>query len=102
MDPNARSMRYKSWPYYEDWKIIFGKDRATGDTADDIYDAYVDLRDQDIGGDRDIGGGQGIRVDEGIDCDVEVDLEQLLENEEAAESVSHSYKTREVPNLKKK
>lgn len=35
------------------------------------------------------GGCQGIRVDEGIDCDVEVDLEQLLENEEATESVSH-------------
>lgn len=26
-------MRYKSWPYYKDWEIIFGKDRATGDAA---------------------------------------------------------------------
>ncbi|KAG6392976.1 hypothetical protein SASPL_147206 [Salvia splendens] len=26
-DSNAKTMRNKSWPYWEDWKTIFGKDR---------------------------------------------------------------------------
>lgn len=26
-------MRCKSWPYYKDWVIIFGKDRATGESG---------------------------------------------------------------------
>ncbi|XP_047978496.1 uncharacterized protein LOC125220369 [Salvia hispanica] len=30
IDSNARLMRNRSWPFWEDWKIIFGKDRATG------------------------------------------------------------------------
>lgn len=41
-------MRFKSWPYYPDWVIIFVKDRATGDqgaTAPDIIKnkAYVPM-----------------------------------------------------------
>lgn len=32
-DPHARNMRHKSWPYFKDWEVIFGKDRATGDTS---------------------------------------------------------------------
>lgn len=45
-DPSARNMRYKSWPYYKDWEIIFGKDRAAGDVSkawQDMVrdDAYV-------------------------------------------------------------
>lgn len=44
LDPNARLMRHKSWPYYEDWKEIFGKDRATGENAEDIAEAWNDIR----------------------------------------------------------
>ncbi|KAL8542872.1 hypothetical protein ACS0TY_003672 [Phlomoides rotata] len=33
-DPNARLMRHKSWPMYEDWCEIFGYSRATGDGAE--------------------------------------------------------------------
>lgn len=29
-------MRYKAWPLYNDWVIVFGRDRATGDTAHPI------------------------------------------------------------------
>ncbi|CAA0830000.1 Unknown protein [Striga hermonthica] len=39
VDANARSMRHKSWPYYYDWIEIFGKDRATGHQAEDLFDA---------------------------------------------------------------
>ncbi|XP_042057853.1 uncharacterized protein LOC121802287 [Salvia splendens] len=38
-DPDARIMRYKSWPLWEEWKIIFGKDRATGGTSETIGEA---------------------------------------------------------------
>ncbi|KAG6421990.1 hypothetical protein SASPL_118556 [Salvia splendens] len=34
-DSGARFIRYKSWPYYADWKMVFGKDRATGNNAQD-------------------------------------------------------------------
>ncbi|KAL8494052.1 hypothetical protein ACS0TY_025017 [Phlomoides rotata] len=33
-DPNARLMRHKSWPLYEDWCEIFGQTRATGEGAE--------------------------------------------------------------------
>ena len=29
-----KGMRNKSFPYYEDWLVLFGKDRATGDLAE--------------------------------------------------------------------
>ncbi|XP_012839985.1 PREDICTED: uncharacterized protein LOC105960374 isoform X2 [Erythranthe guttata] len=40
-------MRFKSWPYYSDWTIIFGKDRATGESAEALFDAVNDLTKQD-------------------------------------------------------
>ncbi|KAG6432783.1 hypothetical protein SASPL_104370 [Salvia splendens] len=30
-DNSARLLRNKAWPLYNDWKIVFGKDSATGD-----------------------------------------------------------------------
>ncbi|KAL8457779.1 hypothetical protein ACS0TY_035599 [Phlomoides rotata] len=38
VDPNVKTMRHKSWPYYEKWVDIFGKDRATGEHAADPND----------------------------------------------------------------
>lgn len=32
-------MRYKSWPFYEDWQSIFGKDRSAGARAEEVADA---------------------------------------------------------------
>ncbi|KAK6147539.1 hypothetical protein DH2020_018451 [Rehmannia glutinosa] len=37
-DGNAKIMRYKSWSYYKDWCDIFGKDRATGHSAEGFVD----------------------------------------------------------------
>ncbi|KAG6385343.1 hypothetical protein SASPL_154176 [Salvia splendens] len=42
-DPNARFMRYKSWPLWNDWKMVFDKDRASGDVAHDTNDAFDHL-----------------------------------------------------------
>ncbi|KAL8514399.1 hypothetical protein ACS0TY_013492 [Phlomoides rotata] len=33
VDPNARLMRSKSWPLYDDWCEIFGNSRATGEAS---------------------------------------------------------------------
>ncbi|KAL8476549.1 hypothetical protein ACS0TY_029015 [Phlomoides rotata] len=41
--PHVKSMRFKSWPYYEAWLNIFGKDRATGEHASDPMDFVNEL-----------------------------------------------------------
>lgn len=33
--------------FYEDWKEIFGKDRANGGNAEDIYEAWNEMRKDD-------------------------------------------------------
>ncbi|KAG8372708.1 hypothetical protein BUALT_Bualt12G0094800 [Buddleja alternifolia] len=38
-EPNARTMRYNSWPYYDSWCEVFGIDRANGNGAEDFHDA---------------------------------------------------------------
>ncbi|KAG6415957.1 hypothetical protein SASPL_123378 [Salvia splendens] len=43
-DKNAKGMRNKSWPFWEDWKSIFGKDRATGVGGEDIEVAAATLQ----------------------------------------------------------
>ncbi|KAL8492839.1 hypothetical protein ACS0TY_024148 [Phlomoides rotata] len=42
-DPNAINMRYKSWPLFEDWKEIFGMERANGAVAEDVMQAVNNL-----------------------------------------------------------
>ncbi|KAL8475653.1 hypothetical protein ACS0TY_028351 [Phlomoides rotata] len=37
-DAQKRTMRHKSWPYYENWLDIFGKDRVTRENAADPTD----------------------------------------------------------------
>ncbi|KAG6387555.1 hypothetical protein SASPL_152747 [Salvia splendens] len=41
---NARYMRYKSWPMFDEWKEIFGKDRATGSSGRDLQELYHGVR----------------------------------------------------------
>ena len=38
-DSNARYMRNKSWPQFEDWKEVFGQDRADGVKCVDLGDS---------------------------------------------------------------
>ncbi|KAH7841762.1 hypothetical protein Vadar_034012 [Vaccinium darrowii] len=49
-DSNADGLRYKTFPYYEDWCIIFGNDRATGEMAESAADMVEAI---DIEGDAD-------------------------------------------------
>ncbi|KAG6426789.1 hypothetical protein SASPL_111023 [Salvia splendens] len=42
-DQNARGMRNKAWPYLEQWKEIFGKDRANRAGVEDVMDAVNSL-----------------------------------------------------------
>ncbi|XP_028102674.1 uncharacterized protein LOC114301915 [Camellia sinensis] len=39
--PDAKGMRNKPFPLYEDWLILFGKDRAIGELAEDPADAVT-------------------------------------------------------------
>ncbi|KAG6405281.1 hypothetical protein SASPL_132868 [Salvia splendens] len=39
-DANARGMRHRSWHLWDDWKVLFGKDRAVGTVAKDTFDAH--------------------------------------------------------------
>ncbi|KAL1564276.1 hypothetical protein AAHA92_06641 [Salvia divinorum] len=43
-------MRNKSWPLWEDWKCIFGKDRVTGCGAEDVEIATSQVRTRLAGG----------------------------------------------------
>ncbi|XP_057791224.1 uncharacterized protein LOC131008358 [Salvia miltiorrhiza] len=43
VDTSVRNFRYKSWPFVEDWKLIFGMDRANGDEAEDLMEAAHDM-----------------------------------------------------------
>lgn len=42
-------MRHKSWPFYNDWCVIFGKDRATGHDGQDWGDASHKIHNHDRG-----------------------------------------------------
>ncbi|KAG6399546.1 hypothetical protein SASPL_141027 [Salvia splendens] len=55
VDPKAKFIRHKSWPLWETWKIIFGKDRAIGGCAENISVAAARLR---------VSGGGGSQCDE--------------------------------------
>lgn len=39
-------MRNRAWPFWEDWKIIFGKDRASGSNAEDVMEQVKALYSQ--------------------------------------------------------
>ncbi|KAL1533495.1 hypothetical protein AAHA92_33374 [Salvia divinorum] len=41
-DSNARHLRGKSWPLWDDWKLIFGKDMATRGTSEGVGQAIKD------------------------------------------------------------
>ena len=43
VDSNARLIRNKPWRYLDDWKIIFGKDRASGDIVEGVKKAVNEL-----------------------------------------------------------
>ncbi|GFZ08805.1 hypothetical protein Acr_20g0006130 [Actinidia rufa] len=46
-DVDAKSLRNKSWPFYEDRLIIFGKDRAIGEFAESAADAVENMDKED-------------------------------------------------------
>ncbi|KAG8388605.1 hypothetical protein BUALT_Bualt02G0142900 [Buddleja alternifolia] len=53
-DSNARTMSYKSWPLYNDWEEIFGKDRATGENVEGFPDVVQQMLNENnnvVGGD---------------------------------------------------
>ncbi|KAH7862312.1 hypothetical protein Vadar_002855 [Vaccinium darrowii] len=51
-DNNAKGLRFKSFPYYDDWSLIFDNDRATGDMAKSAADVVEALGVEDVNGDE--------------------------------------------------
>ncbi|KAL1567524.1 hypothetical protein AAHA92_02995 [Salvia divinorum] len=43
VDSNARYMRFKVWPMFDEWKDIFGKDQATCSTRRDLLELNHDV-----------------------------------------------------------
>ncbi|KAL1550152.1 hypothetical protein AAHA92_18152 [Salvia divinorum] len=48
IDPDAKFMRNKSWPLWEHWQVIFGKDMAGGEGAEDMHDAAFVAKSQQV------------------------------------------------------
>lgn len=38
----------KGWPLFEGWKVVFGKDRATGENAEGVMDAVNDMMNEHV------------------------------------------------------
>lgn len=83
-------MRYKSWPYYEVWQEIFGKDRANGEAAEDLLDAYNAIGEEDIsshGGTRE---------------NYEFTAEDAPEKDGEGNSAANSHKSAPIPKPRRK
>lgn len=83
-------MRFKSWPYYSSWQEIFGKDRANGEAAEDIPDAYHAMRNDDM----DSAGGKS--------ANFEFNLDDISEKEGEGDSAAQSQKSAHVAKPKRK
>ncbi|KAL7218777.1 hypothetical protein ACSBR2_011945 [Camellia fascicularis] len=44
---DAKRIRNRPFPFYEDWLILFEKDRATGELAEDLADAVAAMEKED-------------------------------------------------------
>ncbi|KAL1556536.1 hypothetical protein AAHA92_12146 [Salvia divinorum] len=67
-------MRNKSWPYWEEWKEIFGHDRANGKNAEDVLEFVNELQAHDNIGNM------------GVDGDYHANLEDIFVNENVPNS----------------
>lgn len=92
-------MRDKSWPQFEAWKEIFGKDRANGASAEVILDAVNDLYSNEKQGSN------------GDDEDINLSVEDISSNDTllhtssdnpAAERSNQTSKDTRVPTPNKK
>ncbi|KAL8481502.1 hypothetical protein ACS0TY_027854 [Phlomoides rotata] len=74
-DSHVKTLRFKSWPYYEKWLDIFGKDRATGEQAADPIDLVNELlrgSDEQEGDTTDKVDPQGLNPEELLDGNASV------------------------------
>ncbi|XP_042059997.1 uncharacterized protein LOC121804499 [Salvia splendens] len=112
-DSNARYMRYKSWPFYNDWKYIYGKDRAAGLLCEGMTQAFAKMgaAPSPSGGVSSPTGGVPSPMREPHPDVYNVNLEDLYTQEEIQESLNpdtgceSSYKshtTSNKPNRKRK
>ncbi|KAG6384860.1 hypothetical protein SASPL_153679 [Salvia splendens] len=75
-DSNAKYMHNKAWPLFNDWKGIFGKDRANGFRAEDMHPAAEKLY------------GHPTPIPETQPSDYNFSLDDLYTEEQIAESLN--------------
>ncbi|KAL8473217.1 hypothetical protein ACS0TY_030154 [Phlomoides rotata] len=87
-------MRYKPWPYYEEWLEVFGNDRAVGVPAEDVADVAVEYNVEDV--QEEVGVGQPSPSNVGHDDDLDMEGESheptVAMSKDAAASQSSSKK----------
>ncbi|XP_073301192.1 uncharacterized protein [Primulina huaijiensis] len=64
MDSSVHGMRYRSWPYYNDWCEIFGRDRSTGERSESFADS---VQEDDLNLGNTDGGAVGVGLDKFLD-----------------------------------
>lgn len=57
-------MRWKSWPYWYDWKYIFGKDRASGGASEGVSEAEKNFVQEELTGDAEGYGDYHVSLDD--------------------------------------
>ncbi|KAL7200009.1 hypothetical protein ACSBR2_022172 [Camellia fascicularis] len=50
--PDAKGMRNKPFPYYEDWLILFGNDKATGELAEGPAESVAAMENEEAIGEK--------------------------------------------------
>ncbi|PON69808.1 Myb/SANT-like domain containing protein [Parasponia andersonii] len=91
--PTAKGLRYRSFPYYDELGVVFGKDRATGQGAmgfsDMVEESAKEIR-NDQGTDKKIRNDQDIDKETRNDQDNDVDPLNHFDDLDGAASVSHA------------
>ncbi|KAL2251818.1 UNVERIFIED_CONTAM: hypothetical protein Sindi_2304100 [Sesamum indicum] len=71
LDPFAKGMRQRAWPFFSAWREIFGRDRATGERSTDPFKEATDVRNEEIAETQEC----NVREDDGIAEPCNVGLE---------------------------
>ncbi|KAL2231952.1 UNVERIFIED_CONTAM: hypothetical protein Sindi_1375200 [Sesamum indicum] len=48
LDPSAKGMRQRAWPFFPAWREIFGRDRATGERSTDPFKEATEVTNEEI------------------------------------------------------
>ncbi|KAG6436201.1 hypothetical protein SASPL_101086 [Salvia splendens] len=101
-DANARGMRHKSWPLWDDWKVLFGKDRAVGTVAKDTFDAHANYAGRTPSSQQDVRLGSPVESGEYSAANPSPQQRPVANpNESTGQSIDHSLQTKKSGSKRK-